>query len=391
MSRPSARILVAAESVGDATLVRKLVGDEFDDVHVNVDATSAAADFERHQPDVLVVAFNEIEKAERYYLGLYRLSRRIHAMPHRTVILCRREDVLRVYELCRREYFDDYVLFWPMTHDAPRLRMAIHHALRQLAAGRDATAARAAEFAAQARRIADLEAQVASTARHGEQHVERVSRSLHEAGEQIDAALDGFSRRLAGGDLRGLLDVRDPGGLEGEWARLRAERIAPPLRSASEAVAPVRRWIGELQRELAPHIESARVLNRLADRVRFVVLLVDDDVVQHRLVAQLLADQPIDLVTAASGTDALGVLRLRMPDLVLMDIELPELDGVEVTRRLKAVPEYAALPIVMVTGHSDREQVVKSLKAGAVDFLVKPFDRERLLAKLSRHLGVPAP
>jgi CheY-like chemotaxis protein len=298
--------------------------------------------------------------------------------------------VQRVYELCRKEYFDDYVLFWPMTHDAPRLRMAVHHALRQLAASHQTRVASTAEFAAQARRIADLEAQLAHYARRGEQQVEAVSRSLHEAGQQIDAALDGFSRRIVGGALNAFVEVRDRGGFEGEWARLKSERIAPPLHAATKAVAPVQQWVGTLAHELAPQLEAARALHSLAEQVRPTLLLVDDDEFQHRLLAQLLADLPVELMKAASGTEALAALRKQRPDLVLMDIDLPELNGVEVTRRLKSVPQLADLPVLMVTGHSDRQLVVDSLKAGAADFLVKPFDKATLHAKLRKHLALPA-
>ncbi len=65
-----------------------------------------------------------------------------------------------------------------------------------------------------------------------------------------------------------------------------------------------------------------------------------------------------------------------------------DLDGVEITRRLKSQSEYATVPIVMITGQSAREVVAASLQAGAVDFVVKPFEREILLRKVEKYLGV---
>lgn len=70
-----------------------------------------------------------------------------------------------------------------------------------------------------------------------------------------------------------------------------------------------------------------------------------------------------------------------------MDVALPDFNGVDITRRLKATPRLAAIPVVMITGHSERPVLEASLKAGAVDFLVKPFDRDILLQKLTRHLA----
>lgn len=103
-----------------------------------------------------MLAFNTLEKAERYYLGLYRLCPLVQQHIHRTIILCNKDEVRRVYELCRKNYFDDYVLFWPMTYDMSRLAMAVHHALRELATLKDGGPS-VAEFATQARRLGELE------------------------------------------------------------------------------------------------------------------------------------------------------------------------------------------------------------------------------------------
>ena len=136
-----------------------------------------------------------LEKAEQYYLGLYRLSTLVHTLAHRTLILCNKDDLRRVYELCHKEYFDDYILFWPLTHDAPRLPMAIHHALRQLAAG-GAGAPTVAEFAAQARRLVATESLLAQHAARGSARIDVTSRSLAQAQHDIGLALDGFTHQL---------------------------------------------------------------------------------------------------------------------------------------------------------------------------------------------------
>jgi CheY-like chemotaxis protein len=183
------------------------------------------------------------------------------------------------------------------------------------------------------------------------------------------------------------VEVRDRPGFEHELTRLKAEQIDPTLKRASEVVQPVRQWVGTLKQELAPQLESARALQALADQVRPVVLVVDDDEFQCRLLAQLLAREKIELIFAGSGTEALGVLRRRRPDLVLMDIGLPDISGIEVTRRIKSLDRFATMPVVMITGHSEKNIVVDSLKAGAVDFVVKPFDRGTVLAKVHKLLG----
>lgn len=336
------RILVASGIVADAALVSKMLRAEFEHVTASTDLDRAVEDFETTRPDVLILAFNGLRDAEQYYLGLYRRSTQIHAVPHRTVILCNKDDLWHVYGLCKKAYFDDYVLFWPMVHDAPRLPMAVHHALRQLSSAVTSAPA-ASEFAAQARRLATLESLL-------DQHAARGS-----------AQLDVASRSLQ-----------------------RAQQGSGPAHSDAVAAAmlPLREWNGALRRDLAPQLDSARALQALADRVRPLVLLVDDDDFQHKLLRRLLQDEAVDLSFALSATEALAGLSRRRPDLILMDVDLPGIDGVEATRRIKEAASFASIPVLMVTGRGDKEVVVRSMKAGAVGFVVKPFNRETLIPKV---------
>jgi CheY-like chemotaxis protein len=380
-----ARILVATEVVADAGIVAKLLREEFDNVIVSTDPERAVQDFEKHRPAVLILAFNTLEKAERYYLGLYRLSHQVHALPHRTLILCNQDDLRRVYALCRKEYFDDYILFWPLTHDTPRLPMAVHHALRQLARAEAGTPT-AGEIAAQARRIAQLESLLEQHAVKGTQRIDIASRSLQQAGQDIGAALDNLSQQLADGDLRSLVEVKDRTGFQRQIDRLKAEEIDRRFEAVAATVQPLRQWLGTLKEDLAPQLESARALGALAERVRPLVLVVDDDEFQHKLVRHLLADANLELTFATSGIEALATVRRRRPDLVLMDIDLPDIDGIEATRRLKSVEQFADIPVIMITGNSEKDVVVESVKAGASDFVVKPFEKAVLLTKVRRFL-----
>lgn len=384
----NARILVATDVVVDAGLVRKLLSDEFDTVSVSTDADKSVEDFERVKPQVLILAFNTLEKAERYYLGLYRLGNLVHALPHRTLILCNKDDLRRVYELCKKEYFDDYILFWPMTHDTPRLPMAVIHALRQMAdAGTEGPNVR--QLANQARRIAELEAQLERHAATGGQRIAQASRSLTQAGQAIGAALDGFSRRLTGGELGDVVEIKDRGGFEREFERLRKDEVGRRLDEAAAAVEPLTLWIDSIEDEFAPQLEAARELGTLASQVKPLVLVVDDHELQQKLLGRLLNELGVETIFAASGTEALSILRRRRPDLVLMDINLPDIDGIEATRRMKSVATLASVPVVMITGHSERSVVVESLKAGAAGFVVKPFERDVLFAKIRSFLTIP--
>lgn len=379
--KQEALILVATDVVADADLVRKMLLGEFSNVLVSTDPARAVADFEVHRPGVLVLAFDTLEKAERYYLGLYRLSKLVPTVPHRTLILCGKNDLTRVYELCRKEYFYDYVLFWPLAYDAHRLPMALHQAFRDLAAHGEGSLTVAA-FAAQTRRLGNIEPLLDQHALKGSQHLDLVGRSLQQAQQDIGSALDGISRKLAQNGDRAPLKAGERAGLAQEISRLKTEAVHERLQGVGAAIQPAQAWAGALKHDLAPQLKAIDALNTLARRVPPVVLVVEDDEFQRKLLARILAEADLESILAASGTEALAMLNKKRPDLILMDLNLPDIGGLEVTRRLKSVEHLARIPVVVITGESGKGVVVESLNAGAADFVVKPVDKKILLAKV---------
>ena len=112
------------------------------------------------------------------------------------------------------------------------------------------------------------------------------------------------------------------------------------------------------------------------------VLVVDDQPANVRLLEAILVTRGYDVRTAASGEEALARMAESEPDLVLLDIVMPGIDGYEVCRRIRERVETAYLPVVMVTASGD-EQKVKALEAGADDFLTKPINQSELLARVA--------
>jgi two-component system, cell cycle response regulator len=120
------------------------------------------------------------------------------------------------------------------------------------------------------------------------------------------------------------------------------------------------------------------------------ILVVDDVTVNVRLLEAKLATEYFNVITATDGRKALALALTERPDIVLLDVMMPGMDGFEVCRRLKADPRTAGIPVVMVTALSDVSDRVKGLEAGADDFLTKPvndvalFARVRSLVRLKR-------
>ena len=340
---PAGPVLLASDSVAEAELIGSLLRDDFPDIQRCIDDGRPSAQLPSGQPDVLLLAFRDIEKAERFYLSLYRAGALSAAQAHRTVVLCAREDCTRAYEMCRRGIFDDYVLFWPVTNDPKRLFMSLHRAFSELQRAGSGAQLLAA-FVEQARRVAGLETTLAGALQRGQEHIVCATQAL--AGAQ------------------------------------------PPL--AAGLLQPLASWAMSLMPSLASHLEGARALGELAARVRPLALVVDDDEFQRRLVGHVLEAEGYRTAYAASGHEALRALSRALPDIILLDMDLPDIDGAEVLRRCKSQPALARVPVIMLTGNGAADAVVGSRRLGAADFIVKPFDRSTLIGKISRALGTGA-
>ena len=111
------------------------------------------------------------------------------------------------------------------------------------------------------------------------------------------------------------------------------------------------------------------------------VLVVDDIPVNVRLLEAKLSAEYYDVITATSGAEALEIIESKPPDIVLLDVMMPEMDGFEVFRRIKENPATALLPVIMVTALNEQSDRVTGLEAGADDFLTKPMRDMALFAR----------
>jgi two-component system, sensor histidine kinase and response regulator len=123
-----------------------------------------------------------------------------------------------------------------------------------------------------------------------------------------------------------------------------------------------------------------------ADLRGATLLIVDDKPQNLRLISDFLAEQGFELMLSRSGAQALEKVRMEPPDLVLLDLRMPEMDGFEVCRRLKADPDTSEIPVIFMTAVDDTAHKVEGFALGAVDYITKPIQREELLARIRHHL-----
>jgi predicted signal transduction protein with EAL and GGDEF domain/FixJ family two-component response regulator len=118
------------------------------------------------------------------------------------------------------------------------------------------------------------------------------------------------------------------------------------------------------------------------------LLVIDDSPDVHELVSIWLADQGVEIRFAPDGAHGLSAAAEWSPDLILLDVDMPGIDGFEVCRRLKANPDTRPVPVVFLSGAADTEQRLRGLELGAVDYVAKPFDPTELRARVRSNLAM---
>ena len=116
------------------------------------------------------------------------------------------------------------------------------------------------------------------------------------------------------------------------------------------------------------------------------ILVVDDNEDNRELVVKVLKNKGYEMIEAVDGEDALQKVEIERPSLILMDLSLPRMDGYEVTRRLKSMDEYKAIPIVALTAHAMKGDKEKAFHAGCTGYIAKPVDVRELPELIKSYL-----
>jgi DNA-binding response OmpR family regulator len=120
------------------------------------------------------------------------------------------------------------------------------------------------------------------------------------------------------------------------------------------------------------------------------ILVVDDEPMNLDILRTRLGVHGYEILTATNGEEALEVATAQQPDLILLDIMMPKMDGIDVCRHLKADTSLPFTPIIMVTAKADSKDIVAGLEAGAEEYLTKPIDQAALVARVKSMLRIKA-
>jgi DNA-binding response OmpR family regulator/anti-anti-sigma regulatory factor len=117
-----------------------------------------------------------------------------------------------------------------------------------------------------------------------------------------------------------------------------------------------------------------------------LILIVDDDPNNLQLISDILSELSVEVSVESNGMSALEQISREPPDLILMDVQMPIMDGFDACERLKANPSTSHIPVIFMTALADRVDKLKGLSLGAIDYITRPFDQGELLARVQVHL-----
>lgn len=323
--------------------------------------TSLASALAGRTHAVLILACGSLRQAEAQYVQLHRRSDVLHGVEHRAIVLCGSEEAAAAADLCRRQIFDDYALWPTPTQDPGRLAFVVQRAGQELQSERSAPALA-----------------------QGQRHLQQQLSAGAEAVEQASHRVDEGQRQLVQGLqelLQLLLAERPNAGSEGEGEPHWLNQCQALLQDAAAATAlqPLRQWASTVRSEVGRD-SGASQHRRPPSKAQ--LLVVDDDPLQCQVLTRVLAEDGYTIASALGGLPMFSLLRRLRPDLILLDVVMEDLDGLTALRRLKAMPFNQDIPVIMVTGKHERGLVKQCLEAGACDFVVKPFERDKLRRRI---------
>lgn len=127
-------------------------------------------------------------------------------------------------------------------------------------------------------------------------------------------------------------------------------------------------------------------MDNTKDYSKFTVLIVDDIPVNITLLKTMLTRTNVGILTATNGEEALEIVRKQKPELVLLDIHMPVMDGMEVLKEIKADPELEKIPVIMVSAYTSAEDIEQSMSLGASGFIKKPVIMDNLISSVKSEL-----
>lgn len=380
------RILLVGDESDAVSETQALIKDINGKLTTISDPDQIVTTFDDIEPQVLLLVSMDVGKAERYYLNLYRNSHKIQTTVHNTLLVCKAKDAEIAYQLCLRKVFDDYVVIRPL-FDPFRLTISIRNML---------AAQKTLDISSELQqRMVGIRNSTAAKDRIIQQALTqgtRVSAQLVQSEEQlnqlIEKKIQAIAEHMSSYAFDGVIQVIDQAALSEKLSHFGHKILAGEI---SGAIKKPQIALNELLKDSRTSYDAqsqvSSDLNAWLNSIPPRILIVDDDPIILMALSSMLSNEGFEVLSAANATEGLRAATQFRPTLILLDYEMPEMTGLDFIAKAKALPHLCQIPIIMLTGHTERSVVQQTITAGVSDYMVKSSPKEVILQKLRLHIG----
>jgi len=371
------RILVVSDTSEELDDIAHLLASDFGAILKADNASDGVTLFREHQPHLLVIAFQDILSSEEFYLSIYHQDSEQYVFPHHSLLLCRNKESQTAYELCKKGMFDDYVADRPL-HDPFRLRLSVVQALTRISQDDQLRAQQARlEQVNDGLKVFKKEYRQILTSSDGKHH--ETVQAFRNFIESLTSELDTLEERIASGSAATNAATPDGQAMHGQFDRFRQNTLLHGSKRVSDHLSGTLDLQTRFDQAFDRHVQQA------PESVQ--VMLIDDDEFYREAIAVILDENGIQSEGIEDGKTALERLQHCKPKLILLDYNMPGMDGISTLKIIKSNPELSSLPVIMLTAVSEREVVERCIRAGATDYIIKSGDHQTMVTKINAVLS----
>ncbi len=383
----AAKILLVSDEPDATSESKALIKNIKGNLSVVSNSDQVVAAFDAIEPEILLLVCMQIGKAEEYYLDLYRNSQKIQTTVHSSLLVCKAKDAERAYQLCLRELFDDYVIIRPL-FDPFRLTISIRNLLvgqitlkqsnelrQRVISIRDATLAMNQLVRESLSEGASVSAQLTQSEIQINQHVKKKFRDLAE--------------QMTSHDYDGVVQVVDQAVLNEKLSQFGQKHLSEEISTVfEESQIALKKLLKASKTDYDAQTQGRNELEAWLNSIPPRILVVDDDPIFLEVITCMLTKEGFEVMSATNVIEGIHMATRLWPAAILLDYEMPEFSGLDFIVRAKALPNLRQVPIIMFTGHAEREVVQEAINKGVSNFLLKSSPKEIILQKLRSCIGL---
>ncbi|MDZ7752474.1 MAG: response regulator [Gammaproteobacteria bacterium] len=386
--KTSVPLLIAGDDADDLDEIARHLNPNFPRKGAATEATKAGRFIMGRDFCVIALSFRTLEGAQDAYTDMLRQAMRDRPGSHRTLLLCASSDARGACSAVTRGRFDDFVVFKPLS-DPCLLRFRAYRLARSLETEDRIKRTVGEQSLARSRQATDKT--MASIAQDQQTMADQAQEDQIRLRNRVRQHLADFEARLGGPDFAGAVKVLDQDALAAgfrDGIRMDLDKELEDFKnrlgaSIDDMVARYKAVKEQAQAALAARAARAAT----AEKPPLSIMVVDDDTELNDTIREMLEMDDHQVIQAFDGDGGYFTAVSDTPDLLLIDINLPKLNGMDLCRMLKAHPRTRDIPIVIVTGNATRPVVESGRQVGVREFLVKPFSYDALREKVKKVTG----